>query len=179
MKKCTTLLLTAIFALTAFSCKRNAAIEPNLLDIRQICDMAVLECYYHNNAEVILKNKKQWIDYASTVKIGIDASLLSIRIEDDTVSITMPKAKVLGEPKIDIDSIDILTESGAKITNDDQVLALQKANANAKETTAKNTQILANAEIRIRKILESYIQQIGAITGTEYKIVWLPYEAEN
>ena len=139
----------------------------------------MLECYYHNNAEVTVKKKRQWIDYASTVKIGIDASQLSLSIEDDTVHITLPRAKVLGEPKIDIDSIDILTEDRANITNADQVQALSMANENAKETTEKNTQILLNAENRIRKILESYVQQIGALTGKDYKIAWHSLEEQS
>ena len=178
MKHLHTIILLAFLCMAGASCSRTADIAPTVLDVRQICDMAVLECYYHNNAQVLRKDKQQqWIDYGSTVKIGIDASLVNIAIDGDTVTVTLPKAKVLGEPKIDTDSIDILTASGAKITNEEQVRALHEANENAKATTESNTQLLANADSRIRKILESYIQQIGALAGKRYKVVFVSTEA--
>lgn len=182
MKHIYRIFLLSVLCALCTSCRKKATDGLSTLDIKHICDMAVLECYYHNNAEAIIpktwtsKEKKQWIDYSSKVKIGIDASQLQIHIEEDTVTITLPKAKVLGEPKIDTDSIDMFTESGGKFTNEDQVKAMQEANKNAKETTRNNTQLLANAENRIKKIIESYIQQIGELTDRNYTIVWVPYE---
>lgn len=182
MKHVYRILFLSVLCALCISCRKKAADGLSTLDIKNICDMAVLECYYHNNAEVIIpktwtsKEKKQWIDYSSKVKIGIDASLLQIHIEEDTVTITLPKAKVLGEPKTDADSIDIFTESGGKFTNEDQVKAMQEANKNAKETTQNNTQLLANAENRIKRLIETNIQQIGELTGRNYTIVWVPYE---
>lgn len=176
-----------IFVLLTFcvffiSCNANEEIQTDVFDdVKQICDFAVLECHYHNNAEVIKKSvipgrsTKQWIDYGSTIKIGVDATQLKIEIEGTKVSITLPAAKIIGEPQINIDSIEILSEEGLlkqKVSHEDQVYALQVANADAKETTSENVQLMLNAQNRVKKLLENYIQQIGSFTDTEYEIIW-------
>ena len=62
-----------------------AVLEPDLAQIRSICDLATLECYYHNVAKSTKekgsglahlgeKERKFWIEYTGVVKIGIEMS---------------------------------------------------------------------------------------------------------
>lgn len=169
------------FCCLVISCGKKEIQTDIFADIKQICDLAVFECYYHNNAECekeegfMKKRTKQWIEYSSVIKIGIDASEIEIEVVDSDVKIVLPEAKIIGEPKIELDSIKILTEKGyfmQNITNEDQVFALKIANDNAKDTTKNNGLLMSNAQNRVKQIIENYIKQIGDLCKKEYKIEW-------
>ncbi len=170
------------------SCGKQTNIEPNILDIRQVCKLATLECYYHNLIEV--KNAsglKQWIDYESRVKLGIDVSSIDIKVNNTKVTVYIPNSKIIGEPKITIPSIDVLTEKPgffgglfkSPISKENQVEAVSKANENCKKTVQENQQLMQNAQNRAMKIIENYISQIGEMTGKQYQIEWKFIKSEE
>ena len=140
--------------------------------------MAVLECYYHTTAEIVKgkKEKKQWIDFDSTIKIGIDASKIKMTIDKTNIRIKLPKAKLLGDPDIIDGTYKIITDQTGiiktKFTNDDRSVALAKASEKVIEETQNNSQLMNNAETRAKTIIENYIVQIGVLTGVSYTINW-------
>src|SRR5699024_6744001 len=90
MKKIIVFVLALMILLIGSACSKQE--EPQLsiseAQIKDICELAVLECYYHNVAkfddkdpEKFLfwtKNKRFWIEYDGIVKMGIDASLVDV-----------------------------------------------------------------------------------------------------
>lgn len=192
MKK-TILLLLAMVMVLCSSCKntKDAAktIEPEETQMKSICELATMDCYYHNvakymeeDAEGILwwkKDKNFWIEYAGVVTIGINASLVSIEVSDDRVTITMPPAKVLGckvdETTLSEDSF-IIAKNSAKIDAQTQTEAFKDAQKKMEETASADTALLANAQQRAQKLLEDYVNNIGNSIGKQYKIKWVYVE---
>lgn len=163
--------------------------EPDILQIRNIVNLATLECYYHNVAKgekskgtgitaIGEKDRKFWIEYTGIVTLGVDMSKVTMEINDTDITITLPPAKVLGltidddswNPDSYISSQDGINQN--KITAEDVTAAILVAQKTMKETAESNATMLNNAQIRARTLIENYINQLGAIAGIEYKINW-------
>ncbi|MGN0437100.1 MAG: DUF4230 domain-containing protein [Lachnospiraceae bacterium] len=181
------LLLVSFLCLSCVACeKEDEKKEPEITQMRAICELATMECYYHNVAKyyeedaagfwIFKKDKKFWVEYSGTVTLGIDANKLNFKIKDDVVEITMPEAVVLAtnvdENSITEDSF-IVDGKSAKITAEDQRKAFADAQQNMAETASKDTMLLSNAQQRAQLLIEEYIENIGSITGVEYKIKWV------
>ena len=163
--------------------------QPDVLQVRNITNLATLECYYHNVAKgtkkpgtgilsVGEKERKFWVEYTGIVKLGIDISLVDMDINENNITITLPPAKVLGvtiDPNSwNTDSI-ITSEDGInsnKIESADVTTAINEAQAKMESTAISNSTMLNNAQIRAKTLIENYINRIGEITGTEYTIIW-------
>ena len=101
MKRILAILLTFVTILSLCSCSsEKRAIKEE--DIKAICELATLKCYYNNVAEVIKKKKhfwekdrKLWMEYEGVATIGINLALMEVEIKKDKVIITMPQAEIL------------------------------------------------------------------------------------
>lgn len=169
--------------------KQETDIEPQVSQIKTICELATMDCYYHNvakykeeDAEKILwwsKDKHFWIEYEGVVTIGIDASLVNIEVEGEQVTITMPSAKVLGckvdETTFTEDSF-IVAQNSAAVDAEDQTEAFKAAQSAMEQAAAEDSTLLANAQQRAQKLLEDYVNNIGESVGKEYTIKWVYLE---
>lgn len=158
----------------------------NITQMKAICELATLECYYHNVAKVSKEKDvlwwdtkaELWIEYSGIVKVGVDISDLDLDVDGDVVNITMPKATVLScevdETKLNKDSYIMIREGlGAeKITADDQTLAFQTAQASMREAAEADEELISQAQQRAEDLLESYINNVGEILGKKYTINW-------
>lgn len=158
----------------------------NITQMKAICELATLECYYHNVAkvskekDVLWWNTKAelWIEYSGIVKVGVDISDLDLEVNGEVVTITMPKAAVLScevdETKLNKDSYIMIREGlGAeKITADDQTLAFQTAQDSMREAAETDEELISQAQQRAEDLLESYINNVGDILGKKYTISW-------
>lgn len=197
MKKMIVLLLAlaAILGCTACGQKEEAPmVEPDVTEMRAICKLSVMDCYYHNVAKYFeedaqkgflgigKKDKRFWIEYSGIVRMGIDASLVKVEVEDTQVTITIPEAKVL-ECTVDSDSLSqdsyIVDKNSAKVEAADEVLAFDEAQRQLKETAAKDKTLLTNAQQRAKSLLKEYINNIGEAVGKEYKIDWIYVDASG
>lgn len=197
MKKITTLLLVFVTILGCTACgqKEEApTVEPDVAEMRAICELSTMDCYYHNVAKYFekdaqkgflgigKKDKRFWIEYSGIVRLGIDASLVKVRVEDTLVTITIPEAKVLkctvNSDSLSQDSYIVDTDS-AKIEAADEVLAFAEAQRQLEETAAKDKTLLANAQQRAESLLKEYINNIGEAVGKEYKIDWIYVDASG
>lgn len=197
MKKMIVLLLAlaAILGCTACGQKEEAPmVEPDVTEMQAICELSVMDCYYHNVAKhfeedaqkgflgIGKKNKRFWIEYSGIVRMGIDASLVKVEVEDTQVTITIPEAKVL-ECTVDSDSLSqdsyIVDKNSAKVEAADEVLAFDEAQRQLKETAAKDKTLLTNAQQRAKSLLKEYINNIGEAVGKEYKIDWIYVDASG
>ena len=106
----------------------------SLTQMKSICELATLKCYYHNVAKITKEKDvlwwdttaELWIEYSGIVKLGVDITNLDMQVDGSQVTITMPKAKVLScqvdQTSLDKDSYYTNREGlGAeKINADDQ-----------------------------------------------------------
>lgn len=170
--------------------KSNA--EPNVSQMKAICELAVMECYYHNVAKFVetdawtflwvSKDKHFWIEYSGIVKLGVDASLIDLKIDDTQVTITMPKAKVQG-CKVDSTSLTkdsyIVDKDSVEITAEDETMALNMAQSAMEESAANDKTLLGEAQQRAQILLEDYVHNIGSTVNKEYTIKWIYVDDEG
>lgn len=190
MKRLMVCFLCLLLALSAGSCSglkdRRVKVEPETAQMKAICELAVMDCYYHNvakykeeEAESFLwwkKDKHFWIEYSGVVKLGIDVSQVTAEVKDTVVTITLPEAKVLNctvdSASLSEDSF-IIEKSSAKIDAEDEVKAFDEAQEILRKTASGDTALLASAQQRAQILLEDYITNIGNATGTQYTIEWI------
>lgn len=193
MKRIISVLLAALTLLLMAACGQQASgseaqsvVEPKASQMKSICELATMECYYHNvakykeeNAEGVLwwkKDKVFWIEYSGVVKIGIDASLVNIVIDADSVSITLPEATVLS-CRVDSSSLNqdsyIVAKDSAAITAEDEVYSFSEAQKQLEDCASNDRALLAEAQQRAQELLEDYITNIGNAVGKEYTIHWV------
>lgn len=163
--------------------------EPDIIQIRNICNLATLECYYHNVAKstkepeagithVGEKERTFWIEYTGKVRLGIDMSKVTMKINGSDVEVTIPEAKVLSS-SIDKKTLDensyISSEDGwnkNSITATDQTKAIDEAQKGMEEEVKKNSSLLLSAQNRSKTLIENYINQLGEASGIQYNIKW-------
>ena len=196
MKKIIVLFLVIAALLSFAACgkaeEEQAAMEPDISQMRAICELAVMECYYHNVAKYFeedavgslwwKKDKHFWVEYSGVVKLGIDASLVSIEVAGTKVTITIPEAKVLG-CKVDSDSLSkdsfIVDKDSAEVSGEDEIKAFELAQTKLEEIAANDKTLLANAQQRAQTLLEGYIYNIGNAVGKTYTIKWIYLDADG
>lgn len=188
MKRWIALLTSAMLILSCTACQKKEQLpkaEPQISQMRSICELAVMECYYHNVAKyqeedaagflLWKKDKHFWIEYSGVVELGIDASRLSMEVSGDEVTITIPAAKVLS---CTVDSTSLTADSfivdkrSANIDAEDEQAAFAEAQHNMEMSAASNRVLLGNAQQRVQVLLQSYVENIGQAIGKEYTIRW-------
>jgi len=201
MKKVLLLTITLIMLLSSVSCDNKQAdtsvfpdnitekdIRPKIHQMKSICELAVMECYYHDVAKytkaeaekgflgIGKKDRKFWIEYETKVTVGIDVSLVNIEISDDIISITIPDARIMRYDTImdnDIEHTHIAAKDSADISAYDEQVAIKMAQSKLLAEAAADQTILANAQQRAQTLLEEYITNIGNTVGKQYTIKWI------
>ena len=193
MRKIISVLLTIIMILSFVSCGKNEPLpEPEFTQMKNIAELAVMECYYHNVAKDYKKvdsvfkfqdkYKHFWIEYEGIVKYGIDAEHLEIIADGDIVTIALPAAKVLSA-KINSEKLTpdcyIVDKDSVKITVEDELDAFNQAQSEFLENSAKDEVMLANAQQRAQLLLEEYVKNIGTLFNKTYTIQWVHLNADG
>lgn len=189
MKKLACLLACAVLAGSLAACGGSAqknTMEPETSQMKAICELAVMDCYYHNvakfedeNASGVLfwqKDKHFWIEYSGVVSLGIDVSRVTVEVDDAVVTIAIPEAEVL-RCQVKSDELSensyIVAKDSAKISAEDEVAAFTQAQADLEKTAAADTTLLSSAQQRAQNLLEEYVRNIGELTGKDYTIQWV------
>lgn len=197
MKKLLISMMLILMTLSLAACgdkkeEATANKEPEVTQMQSICELSVMECYYHNVAKYYeedatgawfwAKDKKFWIEYSGIVTIGVDASLVSMEVDGTTVTITIPEAEVLqcevDENSLSPDSFIVDTDS-ADITAEDQTYAFEQAQTDLWNTAANDTTLLKQAQDRTKQLLEDYVQNIGDAFGIKYTVKWTYVDTEG
>lgn len=174
--------------LPAFMQKEEA--HPDLSsNISSICELATLECYYHNVATLTepttflgihTGTKKVWITYSGVVKVGIDAGTVSISEPDanDVVTVSIPKAEIIStdidEESINEQFVEGSATSRVNIVN--KTNAITDAQKTLRESAESDTSLLLQGRNRAKLILEKYIKNVGSQYGKDYTIKWVELE---
>lgn len=187
MKKVIGFVLVAVMILSMAACSNNEKeLEPQAAQMKTICELGTMQCYYHNVAKYMdddaagmllwKKDRKFWVEYSGVVTIGVDASLVDMEVDGENVTITIPPAKVLGckvdEKTLTKDSF-IVAKGSAAVEAEHQTEAFKDAQAKMQEEASNDTVLLANAQQRAQKLLENYVNNIGDCVGKTYNIKWV------
>lgn len=162
----------------------------SLTQMKSICELATLKCYYHNVAKITKEKEvlwwdttaELWIEYSGIVKLGVDITNLDMQVDGNQVMITMPKAKVLScqvdQTSLDKDSYYTNREGlGAeKINADDQTEAIKTAQENMLENVESDESLLQQAQNRAQELLEQYVKNIGDAMGKTYEVSFVSAE---
>lgn len=195
MKRLISLCLAGLCALVATACSADAPalnLTPSQSKMRAICELALMECYYHNVAKFKLedaagalwwkKDKHFWVEYNGVVQFGLDFDKLSVTVNEDTVTIHMPRARVLS---VDVDEASLTPDSyivdknSAAITAEDEVYAFEKAQEALRNAAASDTALLAQTQNNAEELLCNYIKSIGDLSGVEYKVNIIPLKEDT
>lgn len=156
---------------------------PQEEQVKTICQLAVLECEYHNLAKFeqkdaskflwMTKDKRFWVEYSATTVLGIDVNQVSMELQGDVVNITLPKAQVL-DCKVNGDSLSpdsyIVDKASAPVTAEDEVYAFQEAQDGLQKTVEADGDMLNLAQTRAEELLRNYVNSLAKATGTEYQV---------
>lgn len=177
--------VTALLLLTTACGKveEPALPVPQEGQMKAICQLAVLECEYHNLAKFeqkdaskflwMTKDKRFWVEYSATTVLGIDVNQVSMELQGDVVNITLPKAQVL-DCKVNGDSLSkdsyIVDKASAPVTAEDEVYAFQEAQASLRQDVEADQNMLNLAQTRAEELLRNYVNSLAKATGTEYQV---------
>ena len=177
--------VTALLLLTTACGKAEAPVLPVPQEgqVKAICQLAVLECDYHNLAKFeqkdaskflwMTKDKRFWVEYSATAVLGIDADQVSMELQGDVVKVTLPKAEVL-KSKVNGDSLSpdsyIVDKESAPVTAEDEVRAFKDAQDSLQQTVEADGDMLNLAQTRVEDLLRNYVNSLAKATGTEYQV---------
>ena len=177
--------VTALLLLTTACGKAEepALPVPQEGQVKAICQLAVLECEYHNLAKFeqkdaskflwMTKDKRFWVEYSATAVLGINADQVSMELQGDVVNITLPKAQVL-DCKVNGDSLSpdsyIVDKASAPVTAEDEVYAFQEAQDGLQKTVEADNNMMNLAQKRAEELLRNYVNSLAKATGTEYQV---------
>ena len=196
MKKLTCILISAVLTLSLAACSdpepAPVDMEPKTSQMKAICELAVMDCYYHNVAKYELKDaegflwwtkdKNFWIEYSGVVTLGVDVSRVTVEVDGTKVTISIPAAEVLS-CTVDSSSLTedsyIVAKDSATIEAEDEIEAFSVAQADLEATASQDTALLASAQQQAQQLLEDYITNIGKATGKSYSIEWIYLDENN
>lgn len=196
MKKLMCILISAVLSLSLAACSDTEPapvdMEPKTSQMKAICELAVMDCYYHNVAKYELKDaegflwwtkdKNFWIEYSGVVTLGVDVSRVTVEVDGTKVTISIPAAEVLS-CTVDSSSLTedsyIVAKDSAAIEAEDEIEAFSVAQADLEATASQDTALLASAQQQAQQLLEDYITNIGKATGKSYSIEWIYLDENN
>lgn len=177
--------MTALLLLTTACGKAEAPVLPVPQEgqVKAICQLAVLECDYHNLAKFeqkdaskflwMTKDKRFWVEYSATAVLGIDVKQVSMDLEGNVVKVTLPKAEVL-DCNVNGDSLSpdsyIVDKASAPVTAEDEVYAFQEAQDGLQKTVEADNNMMNLAQKRAEELLRNYVNSLAKATGTEYQV---------
>ena len=157
--------------------------------VQGICELAALECYYHNVAKSMKepgmgvfhlgeKARPFWMEYTGIAEISFRSDRIRMEQHGNEITITLPAPEV--SCRVDPDSWNEDSYVISKdqwiqkkpITAEDQTRAIEEAQTDMQEKVENNPSILDNARKQAEDLIENYIHQIGHAAGVEYHISW-------
>ncbi len=187
-------ILSAILSLQLSVCLLSSCSSkdksPREEQIKAICELATVECYYNNVSKSTQqkgkgikhwgeKERDFWIEYEGYAKIGIDMNSVDMKINKNEVIVALPDAELLdiGIRENTLKSDSFIIEDDAiinknKITAQSQQKAITEAQAKMEESILENKSLFEQAEKEARELISNYIGKMGKISGNEYKITW-------
>ena len=192
MKKRLILVGIIFISLILTGCGKEKAqvLSENIKRMELAGNLVTHKAYFHNVIEyekekgtgishLFEVDRKLFAEYTGTIKLGIDLSKVKIVVIGNQINVTIPRAKVIGEPNVDEDDFKadnfIESKDGInknKITGDDTAAAFDEAQKKMKELAENDEDLLAVAQKRAKVIIEGNIKQFSNMSENEYTINW-------
>ena len=167
-----------------------AAMQPQEVQIKNICQLATMEVYFHNVAKAVKPadtgilgfnqvDRRFWVEYSGTATVGIDMNRVTMSIEDDVITVKIPHAQLIGDINVDsssysTDSVVTETQEWWRTPNDigadDVTRAIREANIYTQLSILNNRSMMTNAEYRATQLIRNYIQQLSKYSEVEYEV---------
>ncbi len=157
------------------SCSKEE--EPDFSGYQEIAELATMDCYYHNVAEINndgtnylfginVGYKKALFEYDGMVTLGIDASKVEISAPDANgkVVISIPPARVLGLPDADESTFSTVYEDTGALTEidaKDKSEAYSAAQKSMRESAENDALLMSQARNRAKVILKKIRYECG------------------
>lgn len=168
---------------------------PQLDKVKMICELATLECRYHNVAKSVKeagtglshigeKERIFWIEYTGIAEISFRIEELKMEQDGTNITITLPEPQVTCRVDSDSwtpDSYVISDDQWIQknpITADDQTRAVNEAQTAMEENIRNNSSLLNTAKLQARELIENYITQVGEAAGVTYTVNWEEAETQ-
>lgn len=198
IKRYAALFLAMLILLFCVACGKTQeaaeVVEPDEGRLKSICQLSVLEGYFHNVVKYKKANPNRlflktndthfWVEYTGVAKYGVDASKVTMEMSGDEITITLPKAHML-YCKVDSTSLDensyIVAKDSFKVTAEDSKSALVQAQNELQAEASSYDQLLTLAQQRAQELMEDYVKNIMTVSGKDessYKINWVYLDEE-
>lgn len=183
MKRMLAIILLAVVVLGLCACNKVQTVSLKEEDIRAICELATLNCFYNNVAKIkkeagniFQKDRTMWIEYEGKATIGINMADVIIQVSGNIVNIKMPSAEILSTDYTFKEDSYIASADGwfwpNKISTEDQQAGVIEGQEAMTEAIMNNKALFLKAEERAKELIENYIVKLGEAAGQEYIINW-------
>lgn len=166
-------------------------LEPEEIQIRSICQLATLECYYNNVAKgtkesgtglshIGEQERRFFVEYSAVATLGVDISEVSMDVEGDVIVVYLPEAKLLAPAKVVSESYDqssIVQDvdssfNSNEITADDITQTVNKSLEALNNKVGSDKTLLNNARERAKTLIKSYVEKLSETSGKNYKVIF-------
>ena len=192
MNKKNILVLIIMTVLLLNGCGKNSVkhLKENMKKLELTGNLVTYEAYYHNVVDykkdagkgithILEKDRKMFIEYTSTVKIGIDLTKVKVDVSGNDINVFIPKATIIGEPNVDKDDFKkekfIQSKDGInknKIDANDSTEAFDQAQQDVREAVLNDEVVLSIAQKRAKVLIEENIKQLSSLSDNQYNINW-------
>ncbi|MCR5593873.1 MAG: DUF4230 domain-containing protein [Saccharofermentans sp.] len=170
------------------------SMQPDIVQIRNICELATYRVYFHNVAKAVKprssglsgigeSDRQFWFEYSGYVDLGVDMSRVAMTIEGDVVTVTMPDVGPIGGVNVDSSSYDfnsVIIEgehwynviNPNEITATDLTNAINDTNTDTMFSILSDNTIMMTAQQRAEELIENYIQLVGKYSDTHFTVVF-------
>lgn len=163
-------------------------IYPDEAQIQYICNLATMDCYYHNVARGVVgpgngiqhwgeEETPFWVEYDATVTIGIESNRVLMEMRDNVIHIYMPQATILGGVDIDPDSISSPVyrphdpwRNDVEISSEAVTEAMSDAEQVVIDEIMNDPALLNAARQQAVDIIRGYIDQLESLSGVHYEV---------
>ena len=173
-------------------------VTPEVAQVQYICQIAAVQCYYHNVATATKKpgtglshfgeeDTPFWFEYSATATFGIEAGSITMNIEGDQIYVHLPHATILdGDITVIPDSIsepvcrpNAWYRNDVEITAVDVTNAMSTANEKIYDQIVNDPYIITIADTQAQSLIKNYIDQIISLSGMEYNVNFVYDESEE
>lgn len=157
--------------------------EADLSGINEVAKLTTIEARYHQVAKFtyeadegltgIWKHgyKKAWREFDGRAYFGIDASKVTPSREGNTITVKMPRATLIEDPKI-IKMDKLIVETGflTDFTDEDEQEMARIAQEDFRNKAASDTSMINQATENAEKILKRWVESVGKTYGEELTV---------
>lgn len=157
--------------------------EADLSGINKVAELTTIEARYHQVAKFtyeadegltgIWKHgyKKAWREFDGRAYFGIDASKVVTSREGNVITIKMPRATLVGDPKI-IGMDKLIVETGflTDFTDEDEQEMTRIAQEDFRNKAASDTSMINQATENAEKILRRWAESVGKTCGDDFTV---------